>query len=234
MRIGDTAATPSTFLRSSTTPSGIGSKPFWLVTMPAARTWLFRPSSIVALMPAAKIATNTTSATPIISADAVVAVRCGWRWAFSRARRPVSPWMRSSGFPITRLIGRTSDAATSAKPNIIRTAPRPSDGRGRVVGRDVAEQRVEHHEQAGQREQHRGDDPAAAQPRGARGRGVAQRGDRLDARGATCRDPPGHGRGDHADGEADDDRARLDREAGAPRGRARSRRTRRSSPLATR
>ena len=84
------------------------------------------PSSIVARMPAAKIATNTTSATPIMSADAVTAVRCGWRRAFSRASRPVRPRMRSSGLPTRLLSGRTSVAATSAKPNISSTAPRPS------------------------------------------------------------------------------------------------------------
>ncbi len=122
-RIGETPATPSTLRRSSTTPFGSGEKPSWWVTMPAARTCLSMPSSIVARRPAAKIATNTTSATPIISAEAVTAVRCGWRRAFSVARWPVSP---GSGRPTSALSGRTRVGASSAKPNIISTAPNPS------------------------------------------------------------------------------------------------------------
>ena len=76
-RMLDTDVTPSTLLRRSLTPAGSGEKPSSWVTIPAARTWSSMPRSIVARRPAAKIATNTTSARPIISAEAVIAVRCG-------------------------------------------------------------------------------------------------------------------------------------------------------------
>ena len=47
----------------------------------------------------AKIAANTTRATPIISAADVVAVRLGLRSVFSRASRPVTPRSASIGRP---------------------------------------------------------------------------------------------------------------------------------------
>ena len=48
---------------------------------------------------------NPTRPTPIISADALAAVRFGLRMAFSRASVPVTPRSRGSGAPITRLSG---------------------------------------------------------------------------------------------------------------------------------
>ena len=53
----------------------------------------------------AKVATKVTSATPIMSAAAVVVVRLGFRSVFSRARRPVTPRRRSSGQPTIDAIG---------------------------------------------------------------------------------------------------------------------------------
>jgi hypothetical protein len=70
--------------------------------------------------------TNTTSARPIISAAAVVAVRPGLRIAFSRASRPVSPRSASSGRPVTDASGRTSLGENRDTPNSIRAAPPPS------------------------------------------------------------------------------------------------------------
>ena len=58
---------------------------------------LLTVSSIDAFTPSARMATNVTSASPIISAAAVTAVRPGLRSAFSRARRPATPRNRSSG-----------------------------------------------------------------------------------------------------------------------------------------
>ena len=117
---------PSTVASRSGMPSVSGEKPSSCVTMPAARTCSSMPWSIVARRPAAKIATSTTRATPIISAEAVTAVRCGWRVAFSRASRPVSFCIRSSGQPMAALSGRTSVGARSASPKIISSVPRPS------------------------------------------------------------------------------------------------------------
>ena len=50
-----------------------------------------RPRPIDALVELARIVMNPTRATPIISAEAVAAVRRGLRLAFSRARWPVAP-----------------------------------------------------------------------------------------------------------------------------------------------
>ena len=52
---------------------------------------------------------NATRATPMMSAEAVEAVRRGLRMAFCRARRPVMPLMRGSGLPTTRASGRGDD-----------------------------------------------------------------------------------------------------------------------------
>ena len=61
-----------------------------------------------ALVEAAKMVMNVTSPTPIISADAVAAVRLGLRMAFSRASWPEMPRRRGSGSPMTRLSGRAT------------------------------------------------------------------------------------------------------------------------------
>ena len=41
----------------------------------------------------------------MMSAEAVEAVRCGFRMAFSRASRPVTPLIVGSGLPTTRATG---------------------------------------------------------------------------------------------------------------------------------
>ena len=76
--------------------------------------------------PAAKMATNDTSASPIMSAAAVEAVRPGLRTEFSRARRPDTPRKRSSGRPTIEAIGRTSRGLSSATPMKMATAPTPT------------------------------------------------------------------------------------------------------------
>ena len=67
-----------------------------------------------------------TSATPIISADAVRAVRRGEREAFSRASRPGAPnsfWM---GAPSNRLTGLATVVERLATPRKIANAPPPA------------------------------------------------------------------------------------------------------------
>ncbi len=80
-----TLATPSTLSTDLRTSCENGEKPSVFCTTSA----LLRLASIaplmVALAPAAKIEAKVTSATPIISAAAVTAVRPGWRTEFSRA-----------------------------------------------------------------------------------------------------------------------------------------------------
>ena len=80
---------------------------------------------MVAFAPAAKIEAKVTSATPIMSAAAVTAVRPGWRTEFSRASRPVMPVARSIGRPMTFASGRTSRGESSATPMKVSAAPPP-------------------------------------------------------------------------------------------------------------
>ena len=74
---------------------------------------------------AARIVTNPTSASPIMRAAAVTAVREGLRTVFSRASRPVIVVSRSIGQPTTAAIGRTSCGLTIAVPRKRSTAPSP-------------------------------------------------------------------------------------------------------------
>ena len=58
--------------------------------------------------PGATTVTAVTSTTPIISADAVVAVRPGWRIALRRASRPAEPPSCSAGRPTSEASPRTT------------------------------------------------------------------------------------------------------------------------------
>ena len=123
--IADTVCTPSTLRASSSASRGNGEKPseFWIAISPRKLSSIVLATEL--LIPAAKTVTNTISASPIISAAAVVAVRPGLRIAFSRASRPVSPRSRSSGRPVTDASGRTSRGENSDTPNRISAAPPP-------------------------------------------------------------------------------------------------------------
>ena len=68
------------------------------------------------MIPAASTETSVTSVTPIISADAVDAVRDGLRIELPRASRPGAPPQRAAGQPRTRAIGGTSVGASIATP----------------------------------------------------------------------------------------------------------------------
>ena len=94
-------------------------------------------------MPAASTATSVTSASPIISAAAVEAVRCGFRRALSRASAPggaaeaVAPASRAP----TRAAGRIAPRASRRRR---RSAARRRPSRGaRPSFRDAAEEAVE-------------------------------------------------------------------------------------------
>ena len=125
-RTAATLSTPGTSLTAVAACSEIGVNPSWLTTMrlPAGNV----PSterSIEPRRPAAKIATNATSATPIMSAAAVTAVRPGLRSVFSRARRPVIPKTACSGRPTSAASGRTSSGLSIATDRKTTSAPRP-------------------------------------------------------------------------------------------------------------
>jgi hypothetical protein len=82
-------------------------------------------SVVDAFTDSATTAMNTTSPTPIISADAVLAVRRGFRRAFSRARRPVTPQRRGSGAPISRASAGAVAGPSTARPVKASRAPMP-------------------------------------------------------------------------------------------------------------
>ena len=91
------------------------------LTMPFATALL-----IDAFADAANVMMKPTSATPIIRAAAVDAVRFGVRMAFSRPRAPLTPPNRAIGQPITRATGRASTGANTATAMKITAAPRPT------------------------------------------------------------------------------------------------------------
>ena len=116
-------------------------KPSVLERISSAVTVSSIASLIEPLSPAAKMVTKETSASPIISAAAVVAVRPGLRTAFSRAIRPETPRSRSSGRPTTEAIGRDQpraqqgDAEEDERRRRPRPRPRPGRGRRRARAR---------------------------------------------------------------------------------------------------
>ena len=72
---------------------------------------------------------NPTRPTPIMSADAVVAVRLGLRMAFSRAIRLATPPKRAIGHPSSRAIGPAVTGPTTVNPMNTRKAPKPTSCR---------------------------------------------------------------------------------------------------------
>ena len=81
-------ATPGVAAAVGTVAGGIGCPWLWGVMIRLALTLRSSAPRNVSLNPLTNTATKTTSATPIISAAAVIAVRPGFRMAFSRASRP--------------------------------------------------------------------------------------------------------------------------------------------------
>ena len=84
-RHGDTAPTSGSRATWRAADVGIGEKPFTFCNRKSPRKLASIVLLMPALSPAANTATNVTSASPIISAAAVTAVRPGLRMAFSRA-----------------------------------------------------------------------------------------------------------------------------------------------------
>ena len=76
--------------------------------------------------PAASTPTSVTSASPIISADAVEAVRAGLRAELPSASLPAAPPIFVAGQPSTLTSGGTSFGASIEKPMNSATAPTPT------------------------------------------------------------------------------------------------------------
>ncbi len=91
-----------------------------------------------AVAEAAKMLKNAMSPTPIMSAAAVDAVRVGLRTAFWRARRPVTPLNRTTGAPITRLIGPGDDRPEHGHAEEREHGPAADDGQAVARGARTA------------------------------------------------------------------------------------------------
>ena len=78
-----------------------------------------------ALSDVAKTVTKVTSASPIISAVAVWAVRCGLRMAFARPSFPGTPANAAPGAPRIRASGRAISGASMARPTKTTSTPTP-------------------------------------------------------------------------------------------------------------
>ena len=85
-----------------------------------------------AFVDAAKMAMNETSPTPIMSADAVAAVRRGFRVAFSRARLPLTPRSLAMGQPMKRLNGSAIVRPRTVTAEKITNAPAPTIARAEL------------------------------------------------------------------------------------------------------
>ena len=79
-----------------------------------------------AVVDEARMVMNATRPTPIISADALAAVRFGLRIAFLRASSPVTPLSRGSGAPMTRLSGSETVRPSTETPKKTSSAPAPT------------------------------------------------------------------------------------------------------------
>ena len=100
--------------------------------MKSARTTLSKLSMNELLMPCAKTATKTTTPRPIISAEAVAAVRPGFLTLLSRARRPLTGAIFCRGQPSRPASGLMRYLLTIARAMNTSTAPTAT-----VPSRDV-------------------------------------------------------------------------------------------------
>ena len=109
-RIDVTPCTPGVPASAWATAGSVGDQPSAPVTTWVALTRRSSEPVVESRRPWATTVTRVTSATPIIIAEAVMAVRPGLRIALRRASRPAEPPMRSATRPITEASRRTPRA----------------------------------------------------------------------------------------------------------------------------
>ncbi len=124
-RTGTTSA-PGTRARLASAAGSNGVKLSFETVTKSAFTWSSIASTTEERSPCASTATKAISASPIIRAAAVLAVRPGFRRAFSRASLPAAPPTLAAGQPRTPASGFTSRADTSATPKKSTRQPSPS------------------------------------------------------------------------------------------------------------
>ncbi len=106
--------------------------------MKFAVIWSSIASRFDAFIPFASVATKATSATPIISAAAVAAVRPGLRIELRRASAPADPPIHRAGRPTTAASGRTSLDEIIATPTNRSSTPPAIDSSRSAVPRSSA------------------------------------------------------------------------------------------------
>jgi hypothetical protein len=84
------------------------------------------------------MAMNATTATPTVSAPAVIAVRAGLRLVFSRASSPAAAASLTNGIPITVASGAISHRETTVRPTNRSAAPPPSSSSRAAVESPLA------------------------------------------------------------------------------------------------
>ena len=109
-RIAVTPCTPGVPASALATAGSVGDQPSAPVTTCVALTRRSSEPVVESRRPWATTVTRVTSATPIIIAEAVTAVRPGLRIALRRASRPAEPPTRSATRPITEASRRTPRA----------------------------------------------------------------------------------------------------------------------------
>ena len=103
------------------------------------------------MIPAAITATSVTSASPIINADAVEAVRWGFRRALSRASEPAAPPNLLAGQPSAQASGRTNRTAQERDTDEDQQRPDAHEEEDLLRTEAVAEQAVDQQGEPGQR-----------------------------------------------------------------------------------
>ncbi len=159
-------------------------------------------------MPAASVATSVTSARPIISADAVDAVRCGFRRELSRASTPAAPPSRMAGQPRIPESTGMAGADSMATPTKTISVP-PIRSRSTF---DVPWEKSPQISSAKPTAVSSGGDrrPDAGEPPGWQRRALAHGRDRRHARRAQRREDARDQGDDDPERERDDDRPRLE------------------------
>jgi hypothetical protein len=133
--MSDASATPGASAAARPAAAGKADQPFCEVITQSAFTCCSIARSIEPCTPLPSTATNETSASPIISAAAVEAVRAGLRVAFSAASCPAAPPRRLAGIPTTAASVVTSAGAKPATPS------RPSSVPPASASKDLPEPR---------------------------------------------------------------------------------------------
>ena len=101
---------PGAAATARATDGSVGDQPSAPVMTCVAEMRFSSVPVVVSRRPCAITVTSVTSATPIISAEAVTAVRPGWRIALRRASAPAEPPTFSAGRPISDARPRTARA----------------------------------------------------------------------------------------------------------------------------